>query len=326
MYKPKDDVPSEFRTIRYPNTRKNEIEELSEYAIHPIAPISESQFRVFVTPGVYDEKGNKFREEYNTQNVLPLCINPVTLAGEDWATALMPSSSDALYIKILFDIIRSLPPDFTIDDIIDRIDGSKKLGDQQKKLAHLRIDILREFFGKNDLMMDLVIGGVNIIDLRDALYMPEDIFSIMALIISKLQYKKEFVDEPFVFVMNEAHLYFKKGISNVFVENIGNLIRRKRHGANWLLLDTHLPEDVDPNIIKLSDLKFIHRTDKTVDSKPLKLVFEGSINKLHQLKTGEAMVYANESSLNPSVPIKIKIRPRVSEHGGATKTAVRDGT
>lgn len=327
LYKPKDDTPSEFLSIRYPNAVREEIEELEEYAAHPTAPINESQFRIFVDPGVFNKIGDQFGEEYNTKCVFPLHIDPTTLVGEDWATALMSSgSSDALYIKVIFGIIRNLRDNFTLEDIIHGIEGSEKLEDRQKKLACLRIKILGEYFGENDFMKNLAIGGVNIIDFRKALYMPEDIFSIMTLIISKLQHKNEFEDEPFVFVMNEAHLYFKKGISNDFVETIENLIRRKRHGANWLLLDTHLPEDVDPNVIKLSDLKFIHHTDKTVDSKTLKLILEGSTGKLYQLKTGEAIAYANKSSLDSSVPIKIKIRPRVSKHGGATKTAIGDNT
>ena len=171
-------------------------------------------------------------------------------------------------------------------------------------------------------MNRLVIGGVNIFDFRKGMYMPDDIFTIMTLIISKLQNKKDLEKEPFVFIINEAHLYFRRGIAREFVDTIENLIRRKRHGANWLLLDTHLPDDVDSKVIKLSDIKVLHFSDKTVDSAILKRTMEGTDDKLYELSTGEAIFCSNISSEGLSKPIRVNVRPRITKHGGATKSAI----
>ena len=323
LYKPKDDVPSEFWSIRQPNDVQNEIDKLNPFDAKPMNPITEEQFRVFLDPGAYAKHGDKFKSDYSTQNVHPLYIDPSTLSGEDWANALATGgSSDALYVKKIFKILRNLPADFDMEDITNGINTSD-LNETQKGLAKARLEILDEYLKKDDLINNLVIGGVNIVDFRKAMYQPDDIFTIMTLIMSKLQNKKEFENEPFVFIMNEAHLYFKKGISKEFLDTIDNLIRRKRHGANWLLLDTHLIIDVDPKVIELSDIKVLHFMDKTVDSPVLKKILEGKDDRLFKLHTGEAIVCANQSSLGLSVPIRVQIRPRVSKHGGATKTAKR---
>lgn len=321
LYKPRDDVPSEFWSIRYPNDIQKEIEKLGDYGARPMAPITENQFRVFIDPNVFVKHLDTFKSEYKTPNVYPLYIDPSTLISDDWANALAAGESEALYVKKIYKIFRELPANFGMDDIINCINASD-MNKGQKDLAKARLEILGDYLKKEDFVSKLIIGGVNIVDFRKAMYQPVDIFTIMTIIMSKLQNKKEFEYEPFVFIMNEAHLFFKGGISEEFVTSIENLIRRKRHGANWLLMDTHLPEDVDSKVIKLSDMKFLHFTDKTVDSPILKRILEGTDVKLSKLNIGEAIVCANESSLGLSIPIHIQVRARLSKHGGATKTAI----
>jgi len=322
LYKPKDDVPSEFWSIRFANDNQHDIQGLKAHDTEPKKLIEENQFKVFLDPGVYDKYRNTFSEEYRTNNIFPLYIDPSTLIAEDWKSSLaIGDGSDALYIKKLFKILRKLPPTFSINDVVKSINSSD-LTKSQKGLALARLEILEEYFNKEDFINNLAIGGVNIIDFRKCMYQPDDIFTIMTLIISKLQNKNDFENHPFVFVMNEAHMYFKRGISKEFVDTIENLIRRKRHGANWLLLDTHLPTDVDSKVIELSDIKILHYTDKTVESTIFKRILEGSKEKLHELERGECIVFSTESSEGLSKPIKVKVRPRITKHGGETKTAI----
>ncbi len=322
LYSPRDDVPSEFWSIREPNDNQIEVNKLQRYDAMPRKLLDESQFKVFIDPGAFSKYKDVFEKEYRTNNVMPLHMDPSTLIGEDWANALATGgSSDALYIKKIFKLLRGQPPNFTLEDIIKGINDSD-LNEGQKGFAKARLEILEEYLQKDDFMNKLAIGGVNILDFRKSMYMPDDIFTIMTLIMSRLQNRKELEGEPFVFIMNEAHLYFKKGISGEFVSTIDNLIRRKRHGANWLLLDTHLPGDVDSKVIELSDIKVLHFSDKTVDSSALKKILEGTQDRLYELNIGEAIICANLSSEGLSKPLRVQIRPRITKHGGATKTAI----
>ena len=323
LYKPRDDVPSEFWSIRYPNDVKKETEVLKEYDAEPMAPIKEDEFKVFLDPDVYEKHRKTFETEYKTKNISPIYIDPSTLCSEDWANALVTGGgNEALYLREIYNVLNELPDNFSSENVVEKIDESGFLTENQKRFAKSRLRILKKYLEKDDFVDKLILGGVNIFDFRKILYMPADIFTIMTIILSKLQNKKDFSDIPFVFIMNEAHLYFKD-ISKDFVDTLENLIRRKRHGANWLLLDTHLPDDVDRKVIELSDIKILHQTDKAVDSPVLRRIVEGRY-RLDKLNPGEAIVCANKSSLGQSVPIWVKIRPRISKHGGATKTAVKE--
>lgn len=327
LYKPdNDDLPSEFSSIRYPNDVQKEIEGLEEYATQPIALIDESQFRVFVDPTVYTRNLEAFKKDYNTENIFPISIDPSTLDGEDWKTALLISAGEeAIYHRVILNIIKDLD-NISLEEITLRVNESAELTDLQKKFARGRLEIFKSYLKQDNLINNLAIGGVNIIDLRKAhYYMPSDLLSIITLIIRRLQRKDKFKDEPFVFVMNEAHLYLKRGReSKDFASVIEKLIRLKRHTGNWLLLDTHLMDDVEPEVIELADIMFIHQFNKAVNSPVINRVLKESDYKLDQLKPGEAIAYATTSSLHPSVPIRVKIRPRVSKHGGATKTTIKD--
>jgi len=324
FHRPRDDVRSEFWSMVYPNDVESEIRSLKEYNASPSKLFDEKDFRVFLAPNVYENVKEKFEREYETKNVFPLSLEPSKLSAEDWGIALSTGSSGTQYIKKLFKILEELQfREFTVNELKKHILDSK-LNKSQKELAIMRIELVEDFLKYGDFMENLAIGGINVVDLRKLMKTPDDIFAIMTLMLSVIQSKKGFEDEPFVFVINEAHEYFRKGISKEFVDKIEHLIRRKRHGANWLLLDTHKPNDVSSNVVEFSDVKIIHRMD-TLTIKHLR-----DINELTKkaekspdiLDIGEAIVVADESSEGKSIPILVRVRPRITEHGGATKTAV----
>jgi len=325
FHKPRDDVRSEFWSVVYPNDVESEIKSLKAYYdASPSKLFGEKDFRVFLAPNVYENVNEKFEREYKTKNVFPLSLEPSKLSADDWGIALSTGSSDSLYIKKLFNILGKLQyREFTVDELKNNI-RSSELNKTQKELAIMRIELIEDFLKYGDFMENIAIGGINVIDFRKLMKTPDDIFAIMTLILSVIQSKKGFEDEPFVFVINEAHDYFRKGISKEFVDKIEHLIRRKRHGANWLLLDTHKPDDVSSNVVEFSDVKIIHRMDTLAlkhlrDINTLTKKAEKSPDKL---EIGEAIIVADESSEGKVVPILVRIRPRITEHGGATKTAV----
>ena len=93
-------------------------------------------------------------------------------------------------------------------------------------------------------------------------------------------------------------------------------------GRNWLLLDTHFPDDIDERVVQLADLKFVHYLDKTTTSNVLKRAFGQHAAEFSTLTTGEAFVAADLSSEGLSKVFPVSVRPRFTKHGGETKTAV----
>jgi len=323
FHKPREDMRSEFWSIIHSNQNEKETERLvEEYNVNPQHVINASKLRIFIDPFVYINEKKKFEQDYGTR-VYPIGINPNRLTAEDWPYVLsIGKRSGSMYVKKIFQIIKKTQynQDFGLDMIRSHIDACD-LNPNQKSFATMSLETLQEYLEAGDFLKDLVMGGVNIFDLRKIMMEPDDIFSVMILVISAILNNENTEREQFVFVINEAHDYLRKGLSKDFTDYVSYLIRKKRHAGTWLMLDTHFPEDVDPKIIKGSDIKIFHKSD-IISSNLLKQIVEGTPIPPHELNTGQAIVRSDKSNLGPDKTLIVNIRPRLTHHGGATKTAI----
>jgi len=324
FHKPREDMRSEFWSIVEANANTAEAEVLREqYGVEPRRVITERGFRIFVDPYVYKNERQKFEEEYGTK-VYPIGIKPNRLTAEDWPHVLsLGKKSGSIYVKKVFQIIKKTQYEegFGVRTIRREVEASD-LNPNQKGFASMRLETLAEYLEGGDFMDDLLLGGVNVFDLRRIMMEPDDVFSVMMLVISSLINNERTAREQFVFVINEAHDYLRKGLDKDFTDYINYLIRKKRHAGTWLMLDTHFPEDVDPKVIKGSDVKIFHKSD-IISSSLLRQVVEGTPTPPHQLNTGEAIVRADKSNLGPDRVMVVNVRPRLTHHGAATRTAVQ---
>jgi hypothetical protein len=323
FHKPREDMRSEFWSIVEPNTNIPEVKTLrEEYDIAPQRVITGNNFRIFIDPFVYKNERNRFEKDYDTR-AYPIAINPSRLTAEDWPYVLsIGRKSGSLYVKKIFQIIKKTQydDDFGLNTIRRHINESD-LNPNQKSFANMRLETLEDYLNGGDFLRNLQIGGVNIFDLRKIMMEPDDIFSVMMLVISSLLNDMRTEREQFVFVINEAHDYLRTGLSKDFTDYINYLIRKKRHAGTWLMLDTHFPEDVDSKVIKGSDIKIFHKSD-VISGNLLKQVVEGTPIPPHQLVTGQAIVRSDKSNLGPDQITIVNMRPRITHHGGATKTAI----
>ena len=323
FHKPREDTRSEFWSIIDPNLNISEVQTLKdEYEVSPRRVIDANKFRIFIDPFVYENERTRFEEDYGTK-AYPIAINPSRLTAEDWPYVLsIGRKSGSMYVKKIFQIIKKTQydEDFGLAKIRRYIDTSD-LNPNQKGFASMRLETLEDYLSGGDFLKNLMVGGVNIFDLRKIMMEPDDIFSVMMLVISSLLNDTRTEREQFVFVINEAHDYLRKGLSKEFTDYINYLIRKKRHAGTWLMLDTHFPEDVDPKVIKGSDIKVFHKSD-IISSNLLKQIVEGTPIPPHHLETGQAIIRADKSNLGPDSVLIVQVRPRLTHHGGATKTAI----
>jgi len=323
FHKPREDMRSEFWSIIHPNQNNKETEILEDdYNVIPQHVINASKLRIFLDPFVYLNERRKFEKEYGTR-VFPIGISPHGLTAEDWPYVLsIGKKSGSMYVKKIFQIIKKTQyeKNFGLNMIRKHIDASD-LNLNQKSFASMRLETLQEYLEAGDFIHDLVMGGVNIFDLRKIMMEPDDVFSVMILVISAILNDENTEREQFVFVINEAHDYLRKGLSKDFTDYISYLVRKKRHAGTWLMLDTHFPEDVDPKIIKGSDIKIFHKSD-IISSSLLNQIVEGTPISPHELNTGQAIIRSDKSNLGPDKLLVVNIRPRLTHHGGATKTAI----
>ncbi len=323
FHKPREDMRSEFWSIIHQNQNKSEIQTLfEEYNVNQGKVINASKLRIFVDPFAYLNERRKFEQEYETR-VYPIGISPQRLTAEDWPYVLsIGKRSGSMYVKKIFQIIKKTQydEDFGLKMIKNHVEASD-LNPAQKSFATMRLETLQDYLEAGDFFQDLIIGGVNIFDLRKIMMEPDDVFSVMILVISAILNNENTEREQFVFIINEAHDYLRKGLSKDFTDYISYLIRKKRHAGTWLMLDTHFPEDVDPKIIKGSDTKIFHKSD-IISSNLLNQIVEGTLIPPHQLITGQAIIRSDKSNLGPDKLLVVNIRPRITHHGGATKTAI----
>jgi hypothetical protein len=323
FHKPRDDLRSEFWSIVDTNRNPEEAAALRDgYDVEPRRVIDRRSFRIFVDPFVYKNERGKFEEDYGTR-VHPIGINPSRLTAEDWPHVLsLGKKSGSMYVKKIFQIIKrtQYERDFGLNTIRREVEASD-LNPNQKGFAMMRLETLEDYLVAGDFMNDIMVGGVNIFDLRKIMMEPDDVFSVMILVISSLINNEKTAREQFVFVINEAHDYLRRGLSKDFTDYINYLIRKKRHAGTWLMLDTHFPEDVDPKVIKGSDTKIFHKSD-IISSTILKQIVDGTTVQPHHLKTGQAIIRADSSNIGPDQLLIVEVRPRLTHHGGATKTAI----
>lgn len=305
------DICSEFNCITSPNDVAKEINGLDAYDAKPRKIVFDEKFRVFVTPKADQQTIEKFREEYKTKNILPLYFCFSDLKSKDWSLVLSkgdlteaPATNIRLDEKVFGIIDRLSGDESNVETLLRAVSSNKDLSTDERAFIERRLGILKNYFiepdSSEELTRNLAIGGVNIFDFRGPAMLSErEDQSLMTLILSLLKNKKNtFNNEPFVFVINEAHSYFRKGISGDFAKIISDFARLKRHYGIWVLLDSQRPDDIDEKILSLSDIK------------------------MNQLRTGEAQIDTNESSQGQITALPVKVRPRLTKHGGPTKTAV----
>ncbi len=87
------------------------------------------------------------------------------------------------------------------------------------------------------------------------------------------------------------------------------------------MLDTHFPEDVDPKVIMGSDIKVFHKSD-ILSSSLLRRIVDGTDVEPHLLETGQAIVRSDKSVAGPDRLLVVGVRPRLTQHGAPTKTAI----
>jgi hypothetical protein len=323
---PREDQKSEFWSITEPNAKPEEVEKLRvEYGVDPKALVSKEDVRIFVDPLQYEKHAQKFKDDYNTNHIYPTLVCSLDLKAEDWGNILSAGGSP-LYIKRIYSILEELRSNkrLDLDTLKTSMLSNSALTKVQQRLVELRLEFLKNYLigvKDRDFTSKIAKGGVNIFDFREIIRDPEDIFTIMSLIISCLQGNEELKDQRFVFVINEAHNFFRKGITKKFVDNIVYMVKRKRHVGSWWLLDTQNPDEVDDRVIREADIKIVHGLYGTfLESKILRRLFGERVNELYTLGTGNAYVVAERTSEGRLKPIKVNIRARITKHGAPTKT------
>jgi DNA helicase HerA-like ATPase len=234
--------------------------------------------------------------------------------------------SQSMYMKQINHIMRGLRNNLTLDAIRNGIDSSS-LSDHLKELAQTRLQFASEYVDDSQKLQDLIWPGrLIIVDLRDE-YIEKDealgLFVVMLQIFSEATYKGNAFNKLVVF--DEAHKYIE---NDDLVSGLVEVVREMRHKGTSIMVASQDPPSVPVSLIELSSQIIMHKFNSPAWLKHIQkanaALSDLTSDKMSHLGTGEAYVWSSKASDDSFTrsAVKVKCRPRVTQQGGGTKSAV----
>lgn len=319
-YSPTQDYAPEFTSMIRPNTNEEEVRILRErYQATPRA----LKDVLILAPS---DKVSQRRAEFPEIEVRPIAFSASELKAAHWRFLMGAIGSQSMYMKQINLIMRGLRNNLTLDGIRIGIDSSG-LSDHLKELAQTRLQFASEYIDDSQRLRDLIRPGrLIIVDLRDE-YIEKDealgLFVVMLQILSEATYQGSTFNKLVVF--DEAHKYIE---NDDLVSGLVEVVREMRHKGTSIMVASQDPPSVPVSLIELSSQIIMHKFNSPAWLKHIQkanaALGELTSEKMSHLGTGEAYVWsskASDDSFSRSA-VKIKCRPRITQHGGGTRTAV----
>jgi hypothetical protein len=319
-YSPTQDYAPEFTSMINANSVDEEICILRErYKANPEA----LKDVLILTPA---NKVDDRRAEYPDIEVKPIAFSASELKAAHWKFLMGAIGSQSMYMRQINLIMRGLRDNLTLDALRTGIDNSG-LSDHLKELAQTRLLFASEYVDDGQRLQDLIRPGrLIIVDLRDE-YIEKDealgLFVVMLQIFSEATYHGSAFNKLVVF--DEAHKYIE---NDDLVSGLVEVVREMRHKGTSIMVASQDPPSVPVSLIELSSQIIMHKFNSPAWLKHIQkanaALGELTSDKMSHLGTGEAYVWSSKASDDAFTrgAVKIKCRPRITQHGGSTKTAV----
>lgn len=232
----------------------------------------------------------------------------------------------SVYIRQLMRILKQNRRNLRLEVIRAAMEESK-LAEHIKDLARERLLFAEDYIDDSARITDLVRPGrLIIVDLRDE-YVEEDqalgLFVVLMQLFAEAQDSMARYNKLVVF--DEAHKYIQ---SPELVKGLVESVREMRHRGMSVLVASQDPPSVPTQLIELSDHIIVHKFTSPQWLKHLQNAKTAlraiTSEKLSDLAPGEAYVWAEKASDEAfsTGMARVRMRPRITRHGGATQTAV----
>jgi DNA phosphorothioation-dependent restriction protein DptH len=321
-YSPTQDYKPEFTSMVDPNQDESQIKTL--YERFQARPQGLSNVILLVP----QEKLKDRLQEYPKLKVYPLKFAATELQANHWRFLMGAVGNQSVYIRQLNRIMRQQRDNLTLDAIRHGVDQSD-LSDAIKKLAHQRLDLASEFIDDTVCLSELVQPGrLIIVDLRDEFLEKDQALGLFVVLLQIFAEAKDIDNELFnkLVIFDEAHKYID---SPDLVAGLIEVVREMRHKATSIMVASQDPPSVPVALIELSTHIIMHKFNSPAWLKHIQKANSalGSLTseKMNHLGAGEAYVWASKATDDAftSGTMKIRCRPRVTRHGGDTKTALK---
>lgn len=321
-YSPTQDYAPEFTSMIQANSVEEEIHVLRErYKANPAA----LKDVLILTPA---NKVAERKAEFPEIEVQPIAFAASELQAGHWKFLMGAIGSQSMYMRQINLIMRSLRDNLTLDAMRNGIEKSG-LSDHLKELALTRLLFASEYIDDNQHLQDLIRPGrLIIVDLRDE-YIEKDealgLFVVMLQIFSEATYLGNTFNKLVVF--DEAHKYIE---NDDLVSGLVEVVREMRHKGTSIMVASQDPPSVPVSLIELSSQIIMHKFNSPAWLKHIQKANAAlgklTSQKMSHLSAGEAYVWSSRTSDDSFThgAVKVKCRPRITQHGGSTKTAVKN--
>ncbi|MET7824663.1 hypothetical protein ABZT23_08285 [Streptomyces sp. NPDC005386] len=265
------------------------------------------------------------QQEFPGIDVQPLAFSSGELQASHWRFLMGAVGNQSTYIRQLTRIMRTNRTNLSLEVIRQGVADSG-MPDHVKQLAQERLNLAEDYIDDNVRLTDLIRPGrLIIVDLRDE-YIEKDEALGLFVVLMQLFAEARSGDGHFnkLVVFDEAHKYID---SPDLVTGLVETVREMRHKGMSVLVASQDPPSVPISLIELSDHVILHKFTSPAWLKHLQKANAAlsalSSDQMSRLQPGEAYVWASKAT-DPAFThgaVRIRCRPRVTKHGGATKTA-----
>jgi hypothetical protein len=320
-YSSTQDYKPEFTSMIEGNDAEAQLQALSQrYGAGP-RPLTDV---VLLAPR---DKVEARRAEYPRLDVQPLVFGPGELQTSHWRFLMGAVGSQSLYLRQLNAIMRSMRGNLTLAGLTEGIAGSS-LPENLRQLAQARLDLAGQYLADSGRISSLVRPGrLLIVDLRDEFIEKDEALGLFVVLL-QLFADARHEGQPFnkLVVFDEAHKYIE---NHDLISGLVEVVREMRHKGTSILVASQDPPSVPVQLIELSSQIILHKFNSPAWLKHVQKANAALGNltpeKMAQLSQGAAFVWSSKATDASfcTGAVKVRCRPRVTRHGGETKTAVK---
>lgn len=321
-YSPTMDYKPEFTSMVEANSVEDQVRALKE--MYGAEPKALSDVLLLVPADKIEER----RAEYPDIEVLPLQFSASELKASHWKFLMGAVGNQANYIRQIMRIMKSMRGDISLAGLRAGIDASS-VPDHLKELARMRLDLAAEYINDSTSLTEVVKPGrLIIVDLRDEFIEKDEALGLFVVLLQLFADAK--IDgRSFnkLVVFDEAHKYIE---SPDLVAGLIEVVREMRHKGVSIMVASQDPPSVPVSLIELSSQIIMHKFNSPAWLKHIQKANAALGNltpeRMALLKAGEAYIWsskATDESFSKGA-VKLRCRPRVTQHGGATRVAVAE--
>jgi hypothetical protein len=303
----------ELSSLSLPNQDARDVDMLSRE--YNTSPSRLPDVHVLCLPG---ELRSERQREYGDLSAQELFFDPVTIGVEDWELLMGEPGSEAVFARTIRNTLIDLRAsgEVTFENLEQQV--LARLTGQSRSAARLRFDFVRRYISEDrgaHFEHLLKPGRVLIVDLRQPLFNKDDalrFFLVCANQISRIQgrFNK-------LVVFDEAHEY----MSESFGERMEARIRLMRHEGTSYVFATQDVRSIPVGISRFLSSRFVFdlgTRENTQDLEQVAPEFRGI--RLSGIQPGRCYVQASTSIGNIfAKPKEIRVRPRITQHGGRSQ-------